>query len=190
MSKDNGQQQTDMQLMLAFQAGNQKAFEVLYRRYQQSLMTYLYYRTNDKPLSEEIFQEVWLRIIKASQSYQANAQFNTYLYLIARNVQIDLYRKYKLEHLLESLTDNEPALEVCDYQPNPAKQAQLDQATEQIKLCLDVLPNEQKDIFLLREETGLSLPEIASLIDLPFETVKSRLRYALTKLRQCLAEYY
>lgn len=190
MSKNEGQQQTDIQLMLAFQIGDKKAFEQLYRRYHQPLMSYLFYRTNDKSLSEEIFQETWLRVIKASSNYQANSQFNTYLYLIARNVQIDLYRKYKMTHLVESLTDNETALEVCDLQANPAKQTQLNQATAQIKICLEALPNQQKDIFLLREESGLSLPEIANIVDLPFETVKSRLRYALTKLRQCLAEYY
>lgn len=183
--------QTDIELMLAFQQGNARAFEVLYRRHSNCLMTYLYRRTGDQPLSEEIFQETWLRISKASQSYQPSAQFNTYLYCIARNVHLDFYRKYKPEAGQESLSDDhEEAMQVCAYEPTPARSAELQQASTQLLQCLGALPEDQRDVFLLREESGFSMPEIADLVSLPLETVKSRLRYALNKLRQCLADYY
>lgn len=181
---------TDIELMLAFRSGNAKAFELLYQRHSTGLMTYLHRRTNDVSMSEEIFQETWLRISKASQSYKPAAQFNTYLYCVARNVHSDLYRKSRPDVAQESLDEHNEAMQVCAFDLTPARSAELHQASKQLLLCLAQLPEDQREIFLLREESGFSVPEIADLVSTPLETVKSRLRYALSKLRQCLADYY
>ena len=132
--------------------------------------------------SEDIFQEVWSKIIRARQTYRPTAQFKTFLYRVARNCFIDYLRRNRRH---EQTVDLAP-----EHQPDPGELpdalAERSLARRRLAAALLELPDEQRDVFLLREEGGFSLEQIASITDSKRETVKSRLRYAVNKLRAAI----
>ena len=178
MSVDSSQ--TDEALMLAFQRqGQANAFNLLYQRYQTQLYRYLLNRLGDHHNTDELFQDIWARIIKTRYEVKSNASFRTWLYTIARNRLIDHYRSNQIK--LVEIEDSHPV-------DNAGPDEQLIQAENDNDILHAVrqLPREQQDVFLLKVESGMSLQEIADLSGEGFETIKSRYRYAIQKLGQLL----
>ena len=174
----------DSALMLRYKDGDVAAFETLYRRHNDSLYRYLLRRGLNRDAAEDVFQDVWGKIIKSRSSYRPTAQFTTFLYRVAHNCFIDHIRKNK-RHLAESSTDPDLSANPTD---EPDLIAEKSMARNRLDAALLVLPNEQRDVFLLHEEAGLTLDTIAHVIGVNRETAKSRLRYAMNKLRAALAE--
>ncbi|MGB1801068.1 MAG: sigma-70 family RNA polymerase sigma factor, partial [Gammaproteobacteria bacterium] len=130
------------------------------------------------------FQEVWMKLINARQSYVVSAKFTTYLYKLAHNHFIDYYRKQNIRVVPEKLDETaEVTEEVPDTAFNPEQQLQTEQTIDRFNQTLNSLSQEQREVFLLKEETGMSLQEIAETIGINYEAAKSRLRYAINKLR-------
>ena len=174
----------DSALMLRYKDGDVAAFETLYRRHNDSLYRYLLRLSRHPDTAEDVFQEAWGKISKARETYRPTARFSTYLYRVAHNCFIDHVRRNK-RHTYAVVTDPE-------HQPDPgeAPDTQTERALARRRLlaALDDLPDEQKDVFLLHEEAGLTLDDIASITDCNRETAKSRLRYAVNKLRAAIDE--
>ncbi len=175
---------TDSALMLRYKDGDVAAFETLYRRHNDSLYRYLLRRCLDRDAAEDVFQEVWGKIIKSRGSYRPTAKFTTFLYRVAHNCFIDHIRKNK-RHLAESRTDPDLSANPSD-EPDLAAEKGL--ARERLDAALRNLPDEQRDVFLLHEEAGLTLDTIAYVTGVNRETAKSRLRYAMNKLKAALSE--
>lgn len=175
---------TDSALMLRYKDGDVAAFETLYRRHKDSLYRYLLRRCLNREAAEDVFQEVWGKIIKARGSYRRSAKFTTFLYRVAHNCFIDHLRRNK-RHLAKS--DSDP-----DQYANPSDEPDLTLekglARKRLDGALLELPDEQRDVFLLHEEAGLTLDTIAHVTGVNRETAKSRLRYAMNKLTAALAE--
>ncbi len=172
--------------MKRFSDGDADAFEVLYRRHRQSLYRFMYRSVGDKGTAEDLYQDVWTRLIDARDRYEVTARFQTYLYRIARNRLIDHYRKHA-PALLEN-PDLEPAQ---DHHTDTQHRAHpIDQASNSAALAdaLKELPLEQRTAFIMRAERDMSLAEIASISGVGRETIKSRLRYATGKLRDLLGK--
>ncbi len=174
----------DSALMLRYRDGDTAAFETLYRRHNDALYRYLLRRCRQREQAEDVFQEVWGKIIKARDSYRPTAKFTTFLYRVAHNCFIDNVRRNKRH---TQTVDIEP-----DTQPHAGEQPELQVerslARRRLEAALRELPDEQRDVFLLYEETGLSLDDIASITGTNRETAKSRLRYANRKLRAAIDE--
>jgi RNA polymerase sigma-70 factor (ECF subfamily) len=172
----------DGALMLLYRDGDVAAFETLYRRHNDALYRYLLRLSRSPDAAEDIFQEVWSKIIRARQTYRPTAQFKTFLYRVARNCFIDYLRRNRRH---EQTVDLAP-----EHQPDPGELpdalAERSLARRRLAAALLELPDEQRDVFLLREEGGFSLEQIASITDSKRETVKSRLRYAVNKLRAAI----
>jgi len=172
----------DGQLMLAYARGDSAAFETLYRKHKDALYRFFLRQCGNQALAEELYQEVWLRVIKARASYQNKAKFTTWLYRIAHNILVDHYRMPQTE------TDDETVAE--DIPDNAANDPEVilsgQEKIERFRVQLQNLPKEQLEVFLQKEEAGLSLEEIALTAGVNQEAIKSRLRYAVKKLRQCL----
>jgi RNA polymerase sigma-70 factor (ECF subfamily) len=175
---------TDSALMLRYKDGDTAAFETLYRRHNDSLYRYLLRRCLDREAAEDVFQEVWGKIIKSRRSYRRTAKFTTFLYRVAHNCFIDHIRRNK-RHLAKSVADPDLIENPCD-EPDLAAEKGL--ARQRMDLALLELPDEQRDVFLLHEEAGLTLDTIAHVTGVNRETAKSRLRYAMSKLKAALAE--
>lgn len=171
---------TDEQLMLNYRDGDAEAFEVLYQKHKGSLYRYVL-RQCDESYVDEIFQDIWMKIINARKRYEVNAKFTTWLYNIAHNRIIDYYRRQNIRPVSNSEGEIESAPSHTNKQPE--QQAQNNEQVEQLFTAIRNLPNDQRDTFLLHEEAGLSIDEIAQATGVNFETAKSRLRYAIRKLR-------
>ncbi len=169
----------DSALMLRYRDGDVAAFEILYRRHNDALYRYLLRFCRHRDNAEDIFQEVWGKIVKARGNYRPTAKFSTYLYRVAHNCCIDHFRRNKRH---TQTVDFEP-----DRQPDPGDQPETlterSLARRRLLVALQDLPDEQRDVFLLHEEADLSLDQIASVTGSNRETTKSRLRYAVNKLR-------
>lgn len=180
----------DAVLMVRYRDGDMRAFELLYARHKRGLYRYLQRMCGHPESANDLFQEVWSRVIASRERYEARAQFATFLYRIAHNCVVDHYRRTgraseSVAHSVEGTVENTPT--PSHEQPEHAySQAQVHAA---LRRALDALPAEQRDVFVLYEETGLGLEDIGRITGVAMETAKSRLRYALAKLRAGLSEY-
>lgn len=174
----------DSALMLRYADGDVEAFERLYRRHNDALYRYLLHRCRRRDVAEDLFQEVWGKVIGARSRYRPTAKFSTYLYRIAHNCFVDHWRRSRHE---QQIVDIDP-----DTQPDgdgaAAAEAERGLARRRLERALADLPDEQRDAFLLAEEAQLSLDDIALVTGVKRETAKSRLRYAVRKLKKALAE--
>jgi RNA polymerase sigma-70 factor, ECF subfamily len=179
----------DEQLMEAYRDGDARAFDVLYRRHKGGLYRYLVRLCKHPGVAEELFQDVWSNLIRSRERYQASAKFATFLYQIAHNRAIDhLRRKPELALVQDDPEDDDPpeAAIVADPAGQPEAMVERMRLAETLIEQIDGLPAPQREAFLLREEAGLSLEEIAAATGVSAETAKSRLRYAVAKLRDGL----
>ena len=174
----------DSALMLRYKDGDIAAFETLYRRHNDAVYRYLLRLCRHRESAEDIFQEVWGKIIKSRDNYRVTAKFTTFLYRVAHNCFIDHLRRNKRHaNTLEFDVDQHAG---SADQPDMDTERLL--AKERLALALLDLPDEQRDVFLLHEEAGLSIDEIATVTGSKRETAKSRLRYAVSKLRDAISE--
>ena len=179
---------SDERLMLAYRDGDSAAFEALYARYRTRLYRHLAHQCGDTRLAEEFYQDVWLKVINARADYEPLAKFSTWLYRIAHHRLIDHYRQHarNVADLFDGSIDPDelPAADSA----NPAHQFARNDLASRLTLALADLPAPQREAVLLAEEGGLSLEEIAAATATGRETVKSRLRYAVGKLRHALQD--
>jgi len=176
----------DGELMLRYARGDMRAFETLYRRHRAPLYRYLARQTHNMETASDLFQEVWSKVIASRERYEQRAQFRTFLYRIAQNCFIDYCRRSSVRHESNGGDDGWEAALPASEHDRPDTRAENAQLTARYRAALSALPAEQRDVFLLYE-SGLSLEEIATLSAVGTETAKSRLRYAVAKLRATLA---
>lgn len=184
--------------MRKFCAGEAQAFQLLYTRHEKPLYRYIRRVLGAALLvqADEVFQDVWMKMVDNRSNWRErqDASFKTWLYTIAHHRAVDMLRKSGrevssdegwLEDESEAPWQQWPAATTAQ----PEQQAFWRKAGQQLLHCLDGLPALQRAAFLLHHEDELSLEEIAEVVNAEFETVKSRLRYALSKLRACMGAH-
>ncbi len=178
----------DASLMLAYAAGDAGAFDVLYERHRTGLYRFIRRQAGTDGPVDEIFQDVWMRVIDGRNRYEPRARFVTWLYTIAHNRVIDHFRASGRAQLTPLEDDAGEPLELPDeHARRPDDETLRKELAVRILRALDTLPLEQREAFVLQQEAGLSVEEIAEVTGVTRETAKSRLRYALAKLRRELA---
>lgn len=194
----------DETLMAAYARGDAGAFEELYRRHDVGL--YRFVRRLLGPTmaaqADEVFQDTWMRVVQARTRWAPQgASFRTWLYTLAHHRVVDLLRRSGREVELDAFEreDGEPWQPDADawqHWPAPAGAATTGEdvafwrrAGERLLKCLEQLPVPQRSAFLLHHEDGLSIDEVAGALGVGFETAKTRLRYAMGKLRTCMGAY-
>lgn len=175
---------SDEQLMQWYRDGDPDAFDRLYQRYRGPLYRYVRRLCNGCDAADELYQDTWLRVIRGRRQWQPGRGFRPWLYRIAHNRVVDHWRANLVKPGEPSELEQE--LEVVDRAPWLDVMAHLRDCIERLKALLEQLPVSQRDAFLLKEEAGLSLDQIAEATDTGRETVKSRLRYAVGSLRRGL----
>ena len=178
----------DEDLMLAYAAGDATAFDTLYARHKGGVYRYLLRHCGNAGIADELFQDVWMNAIRARTTYAPSAKLTTWLYRIAHNRLIDHWRATgRVEFVAASAGDDEgdDPFEAIPGARNdePEVRAGAREILARLNGALATLPPAQRETFLLHQEGGLDLAEIAALTGAGIETVKSRLRYALAKLR-------
>src|SRR5262245_14087490 len=176
------------QLMLAYASGEMRAFESLYSRHRGALYRYLLRQARDPEIANDLFQEVWSRVIANRVRYEPRAKFRTFLFTLAHNCFIDHCRRVKARPAGVGLEDADAAdMLPADDAVRPDAQTERAESSARYRAALARLPQEQRDVYLLPEESDLSLEEIARITGVGAETAKSRLRYAVGKLKAALA---
>lgn len=181
-SADMEAEKTDEELMLAYAGGDLLAFEMLYRRHRGMLYRFLLRNLRQRADADELFQETWSRLVGARERYRPEAKFTTWLLQIAHNLVIDRFRRQRPQ---ASVEETEAVMRTLDAPESEQPERALSEFEQRrrLQLALEDLPEEQRLAFLLRIESGLGLEEIGEITGAGRETVKSRLRYALARIR-------
>ena len=184
-------QQSDTLLMQRYAAGDLQSFETLYKRHKDSVYRYFMRHIPDTNIAEDLYQEIWQKVIMQANQYQATAKFTTWLYTLAHNKLVDHVRHLSVVNkvVVASVDEQQHSVEI-DHQPSHQNQPEGDltniRLAESLAICIQQLPQVQKDGFLLKEEAGLTVKDIANIHNISLEASKSRLRYAYEALRKCL----
>ncbi|HXN56640.1 MAG TPA: RNA polymerase sigma factor [Myxococcales bacterium] len=187
---------SDEELLAAFQQGDAGAFERLLRRHRSPLFTFLVRMLGDRERAEDLAQEAFLRIVKGAGAWERRARFKAWLYAIARNLCADAGRRDKFRRT-DSLDTRAPGRdgeegaplveELAGDGPGPDRGAESARLRPVLTRALAALPEEQREVFVLREQAGVTFTEIAEMLGVNENTVKSRMRYALLGLRKALS---
>ena len=178
--------------MLRYKDGDLHAFELLVEKHQQPLFAFVHRFCNDYHQSQDLAQEVFLRLIRNARNYEPRAKFTTYMYTLAHNVCIDYLRRKKNRKnvsLQEPVNAEEDlTLEDCmnDERSNPERELQQKGFEKALESAIKELPEDQREVFLLREQMNLPFEEIARVVGCLPSTAKSRMRYALQAIREKL----
>jgi RNA polymerase sigma-70 factor, ECF subfamily len=180
----------DEDLMLSYAAGDAAAFDALYARHKGGVYRYLVRHCGNAGTADELFQDVWMNLIRVRASYSPTAKFTTWLYRIAHNRLIDHWRATgRVELISAGVDDDDPLAAIAAARSDePDARAAAREMGARIRQALATLPPAQREAFLLHQEGGLELSEIAELTGAGIETVKSRIRYAQAKLRAELGD--
>jgi len=186
----------DEALMLRYRQGDRRAFEVLLQRHQRALHAFIlrFVGGANMAQAEDLAQETFLRVVKHAHEYEHKAKFTTWLYTLARNLCIDATRRgrYRQAQSLDA-PDEEGGgslLErTADEQPSLDRRVMGCELKGRLRQAIASLPDDQREVFLMREVADLQFKEIAAVVGVPENTVKSRMRYALEKLREALGDY-
>jgi RNA polymerase sigma-70 factor, ECF subfamily len=157
-------------------------------RYQHRLLRYLLYLTSNREMAEDLFQEVWMRVLVRGAQFNGQARFDTWLFTIARNLVIDQRRKRtmsSLDELFEGKSDDDRPMsfEVADDEPTPFDRFSNLEDRERIAGALMQLDTLHREVLVLRFHEELSLEEIAKVTRSPLSTVKSRLYRGLAAIK-------
>ncbi len=184
--------------MQRYAQGEVAAFELLLKRHETALWRFIVQSLRDAAAAEDVAQDTWITVTQQAARYVANAeqgqsaQFRTWLFTLARSRTIDHLRRKKPEVSTEDFSDSQSdwlANQAADSGFGPLRQFEGREQAQALLQALQELPDDQREAFLLQAESGLSVEEIAATCQVSFETAKSRLRYARSKLKTCLAAW-
>jgi RNA polymerase sigma-70 factor (ECF subfamily) len=188
---------TDEALMIRFQSGDRSAFALLVRRHQTHLYNFALRQLRSPPVAEEVVQDAFVRVVQNAAEFKHEARFTTWLYTITRNLCIDQMRKRalrkhpSLDEPKRAEEGDGPTLgeQTADSRANVERAAVGVEIRERVLMAVETLPDEQREVFLMREVSNLPFKEIADIVGVPENTVKSRMRYALERLQAALSEF-
>lgn len=160
-------------------------------RYQHRLLRYLMFLTGNRELSEDLFQEAWMRVLVRGGQFNGKSRFDTWLFTIARNLVIDFRRKrthFSLDELVEGASEDDRAMtfEIADGQPTPFDRLSSVEDRARVAEALLTLDTVYREVLVLRFHEDMSLQEIATVTRAPLSTVKSRLYRGLAAIRPVL----
>ncbi len=170
---------SDEILMERYAGGDAAAFDELYARHRGPLYRYFVRQVSDRASANDLYQGAWEKIIRSRDRFRSSSSFTVWMYAIARNHLVDHYRGLRPATPVEME-------ELSDQRPGPVEAVIDCEQNEQLMAGIRALPEEQRSALLLKLETGLKLEEIATVTGTSSETVKSRLRYAVGKLKRSL----
>ena len=186
----------DEDLMVQYQRGEVRAFEVLLTRHRKPVYNFILRFVGDKETAEDLLQEAFMRVIKGAEAYKRQAKFTTWLYTIARNLCVDQTRRRKhrkhasLDAPIDVSDDSGTLLDVIPSNEMASdRKSGNKQLHQTMQRAIEALSEEQREVFLMREFLDMPFKQIADVVGVPENTVKSRMRYALEKLRLELDEY-
>ncbi|WP_131535398.1 RNA polymerase sigma factor [Pedobacter nototheniae] len=184
----NLQSYNDQDLVKVYIAGNELGLQELLRRHKSKIYTSIYLLVKDQYLAEDIFQDAFIKVINTLRSgrYNEEGKFLPWVMRIAHNLVIDYFRKEKRTPIITS-SDGMDVFNMLQFYDESAEDKMLrDQTHKDLKEMIHLLPDEQKEVLLMRHYADLSFKEIADLTEVSINTALGRMRYALSNLRKML----
>jgi RNA polymerase sigma-70 factor (ECF subfamily) len=184
------QQFTDQQLIHLFKDGNTEAMETLVLRHKDKLYTSIFLLVKDKYLAEDLFQDMFIKVIDTFRNnrYTEEGKFLPWAMRIAHNLCVDHFRRVKRTPTIKT-SDNHDIFEVLNFSNDNAEEKMMkNQSYDRIRRMLDLLPEEQREVIVLRHYADLSFKEIASLTNCSINTALGRMRYGLINMRKMMME--
>jgi RNA polymerase sigma-70 factor (ECF subfamily) len=187
-SRQNPGELTDMDILAQVSAGNVDAYGKIVGRHNGRLYNFVYRFVGDRETAEDVVQETFLRAFRKRTEYRAIANFSTWLFTIAGNLAKSELRRRKRWRMFSIERDEETdtGMDIPDESARPDKVAESSLADGQIQQAIASLPDNYKQVILLRDVQGMSYQEISDIVDCPVGTVKSRVNRARLKLQQKL----
>ena len=186
---------TDESLMLRYAAGNLQAFNLLYARHEMGVWRYVLRSVRVQAVADDVLQDVWFALARQAPHYQPTAKFKTWLFTLAHNRLVDYFRTAKQNVSLDGDddTDHDSVALVQTLAANsgfgPLRRLETKEQAQALLDAIEQLPFAQREAFMLQAEAGMDVQDIAKTTGVSFETAKSRLRYARSRLKELLQEY-
>jgi RNA polymerase sigma factor (sigma-70 family) len=183
---------TDEALMLQFAQGDSASFAVLYDRHERGVWRFVLRSVKAPEIADDVTQELWFAIAQSAARYEPTAKFKTWLFTMARNRVIDLSRTKKNHASIDEEDEEGNAMFselAAESRLGPLRQLQSGEEVQALLRAVEALPSDQREAFLLQADGDMSVEEIAAATGVSFETAKSRLRYARTKLKELLNDF-
>jgi RNA polymerase sigma factor (sigma-70 family) len=183
-------QATDTQLVQAFQQGNNQALEVLVNKYKDKIFTSINILVKDRFLAEDLFQEVFIKIIDTLRAgrYNEEGKFLPWALRIAHNLCVDHFRKVKRTPTIKTSDDTDIFEALIFSEEGADKTMMQGQSHGLVRRMLDMLPEEQREVIVLRHYADLSFKEIAQMTNTSINTALGRMRYGLINIRRIMEE--
>ncbi|MEI6087806.1 MAG: sigma-70 family RNA polymerase sigma factor [Bacteroidota bacterium] len=181
---------SDTELIRSFQEGDTEAFEVLIYRYKDKIYSSILFFVKDSYLAEDLFQDVFIKIIDTlkNKRYTEEGKFLPWALRISHNLCVDHFRKVKRTPAIKT-SDNKDIFDVINvYEEGADQKIMQSQSHERVRMMLELLPEEQREIIVLRHYANLSFKEIAQITNCSINTALGRMRYGLINLRKMMAE--
>ncbi len=182
---------TDNELVFKFMEGNESCIEELVNRHKTRIFTYIIIKVKSQQLAEDIFQDVFVKVIKSLKAgkYKEEGRFVPWVIRIAHNLTIDHFRKNQQMRTVSSSNDDYDILNSTKFSDATVEQTMIkEQVLEDVKALLELLPDDQKEVVILRHFVGLSFKEISEQTGVSINTALGRMRYALINLRKMVEE--
>ena len=182
---------TDNELVSKFVSGDQASLEVLITRYRKQVYSYIVLLIKNQHLAEDIFQDTFIKVIRSLHEgrYRDDGKFLAWVVRIAHNLVIDHFRR---EKQMNSVSNNEFGMDVFNSKRFATRTIEdkiiHEQIEEDVRNLIDYLPDDQKEVLILRHYCGLSFKEIADQTNVSINTALGRMRYALINLRKLVKE--
>jgi RNA polymerase sigma-70 factor (ECF subfamily) len=188
----SSQDATDEALMQSFARGQQRAFEQLYDRHETGVWRFVFRSVQNQAVADDLVQELWFAVARTAASYEPTAKFKTWLFTMARNRVIDHVRTAKNHASIDAENDDGESMFsdlAAESRLGPLRQVSSNEQAMALLEAIEQLPEDQREAFLMQAEGDMSVEQIAEATGVSFETTKSRLRYARSKLKVLLADF-
>lgn len=184
------EQVADLDLIRSFQAGDTEAFDVLVTRYKDRIYSSILFFVKDTYLAEDLFQDVFIKIIDTlkNKRYTEEGKFLPWALRIAHNLCVDYFRKVKRTPAIKTSEDQDIFEVINVSQEAPDQKLMRGESHDKVRRMLDLLPEEQREIIVLRHYANLSFKEIAEITNCSINTALGRMRYGLINLRKMMTE--
>jgi RNA polymerase sigma factor (sigma-70 family) len=183
-------QLSDQELVNLYLGGDSSAFSTLVLRYKSKLYTSIYLLLKDKYLAEDMFQDVFIRVIDKLKKglYKEEGKFLPWIMRIAHNMCLDYFRKLKRSPVMKTSDDSDIFEQIDFSEPGSDSSMMVVETNNQVREMLDMLPDEQREIIIMRHYADLTFKEIAALKNISINTALGRMRYGLINLRKTMVE--
>lgn len=181
----------DQELVLCYQRGDERAFEILLHRHKRKVWSHIYLMVRDRQATEDLFQEVFIKVVHTLKAgkYNEEGKFLPWVMRIAHNLVIDHFRRGKKMPVLRSNDEHDVFATIAQPDHNVEQRMVNVQIDEDVRKLIDHLPAEQREVVIMRTYLGMSFKEIAEHTQVSINTSLGRMRYALINMRKLIAKH-